>query len=83
MQTLPWIIQDDTVSTQIETPYQKLRLEQHVNDITKILTKICGRPMNFSVTLKEAAPVEQQSEIPLQVKILCSVFKGNITGGKK
>jgi DNA polymerase III subunit gamma/tau len=83
MQTLPWNIQDDAVSTQIETPYQKLRLEQHVNDITKVLAKICGRPMNFSVTLKEAAPAGQPSEIPLQVKILCSVFKGNITGGKK
>ena len=83
MQTLPWNIENDTVSTQIETPYQKLRLEQHVNDITKVLTKISGRPIHFSVTLKEAAPVEQPSEIPLQVKILCSVFKGNITGGKK
>jgi DNA polymerase III subunit gamma/tau len=83
MQTLPWSIQNDTVSTQIETPYQKLRLEQHANDITKVLTKISGRPIHFSVTLKEAAPVEKTSEIPLQVKILCSVFKGNITGGKK
>jgi DNA polymerase III subunit gamma/tau len=83
MQTLPWTVQNDAVTTQIESPYQKVRLEQHVTDITGILAKTCGRPVSFSVTLKEEAPVEQVHEIPVQVKILCSVFKGNITGGRK
>lgn len=83
MQTFPWTVRNNEVSTQIESPYQKARLEQHVKDITVILAEICGRPVNFSVTLKEKAPAGQAHEIPLQVKILCSVFKGNITGGKK
>ncbi|MFA6856575.1 MAG: DNA polymerase III subunit gamma/tau [Treponema sp.] len=83
MQTLPWTIQNDTVSAQIESPYQKTRLEQHSSDISGILTKICGRSLNFIVNLKETIPVAQSHEIPLQIKILCSVFKGSITGGKK
>lgn len=83
MQTLPWTVQNDAITTQIESPYQKARLEQHTDDVTAILAKICGRPVSFSVILKEQPPAGEVHEIPLQVKILCSVFKGNITGGKK
>ncbi|MCK9170224.1 MAG: DNA polymerase III subunit gamma/tau [Treponema sp.] len=83
MQTLSWTVQNDTITAQIESPYQKARLEQHSTDISGILTKMCGRSLNFIVNLKETVTVVQSHEIPQQIKIICSVFKGSITGGKK
>src|SRR5574344_659965 len=83
MQTLPWTVQNDTVSTQIESSYQKALLEQQTPSITEELAHVCGRPVKFSVSLKETAPAAAPAELPPQVKILCSAFKGSVVGGKK
>lgn len=83
MQTLPWTVQNDTVSTQIESSYQKALLEQQTPSIAEELAHVCGRPVKFSVSLKETAPAAAPAELPPQVKILCSAFKGSVVGGKK
>ena len=82
MTTTPWQISGDTISTQAATAYQKTQLERQRDAILRTLEKVCERRMDFSVGLKEIEEAAGPAEVPQQIKILCSVFKGSIVGGK-
>lgn len=82
MTTTPWQISGDAISTQAATAYQKTQLERQRDAILRTLEKVCERRMGFSVSLKEIEEAAGPSEVPQQIKILCSVFKGSIVGGK-
>lgn len=82
MTTTPWQISGDAISTQAATAYQKTQLERQRDAILRTLEKVCERRMDFSVGLKEAESAAGPAEVPQQVKILCSLFKGSIVGGK-
>ena len=82
MTTTPWQISGDAISTQAATAYQKTQLERQRDAILRTLEKVCERRMDFSVSLKEIEEAAGPSEVPQQIKILCSVFKGSIVGGK-
>ena len=82
MTTTPWQISGDTISTQAATAYQKTQLERQRDAILRTLEKVCERRMDFSVGLKETEEAAGPAEVPQQIKILCSVFKGSIVGGK-
>ncbi|MGI5092747.1 DNA polymerase III subunit gamma/tau [Treponema socranskii] len=82
MTTTPWQISGDAISTQAATAYQKAQLERQRDAILRTLEKVCERRMDFSVGLKEAESAAGPTEVPQQVKILCSLFKGSIVGGK-
>jgi len=83
MQTGQWELDGNTVSTGITSSYQNALLQQKATVITTALSKICGRNILFSVSLKEAEPHIDPADIPVPVKVLCNVFKGSIEGGKK
>ena len=82
MTTTPWQISGDAISTQAATAYQKTQLERQRDAILRTLEKVCERRMDFSVGLKEIEEAAGPAEVPQQIKILCSVFKGSIVGGK-
>ena len=82
MTTTAWRISGDAISTQAATAYQKTQLERQRDAILRTLEKVCERHMDFSVSLKEVEEAAGPTEIPTQIKILCSVFKGSIVGGK-
>ena len=82
MTTTPWQISGNVISTQAAAAYQKTQLERQRDAILRTLEKVCERPMDFSVSLKEAEEAAGPAEVPQQIKILCSVFKGSIVGGK-
>ena len=82
MTTTPWQISGDAISTQAATAYQKAQLERQRDAILRTLEKVCERRMDFSVSLKETEEAAGPAEVPQQIKILCSVFKGSIVGGK-
>lgn len=82
MQTGAWNISDSAITTTIETAYQKARLEQQKKAIEYLFEKICGRPLAFIINLKETMLPEQNTDLPQQVKIVQSIFKGSIVGGK-
>ena len=48
------------------------------------ISNVCGRPMQFNVTLKTQEPEQpaEKVEIPLQVNILVNAFKGTIVAGR-
>lgn len=82
MTTTPWQISGNVISTQAATAYQKTQLERQRDAILRTLEKVCERRMDFSVSLKETEEAAGPAEVPPQIKILCSVFKGSIVGGK-
>lgn len=82
MTTTPWQISGNVISTQAATAYQKTQLERQRDAILRTLEKVCERRMDFSVSLKETEEAAEPAEVPPQIKILCSVFKGSIVGGK-
>ena len=82
MTTTPWQISGNVISTQAATAYQKTQLERQRDVILRTLEKVYERRMDFSVSLKETEEAAGPAEVPPQIKILCSVFKGSIVGGK-
>ena len=82
-QTGEWIKSSGTVTTQVSSSYLKMQLDSHANDISALLSSMCGEKLRFEVRLHQIVhtPVEQNA--PEQVKILCDTFKGQIVGHSK
>ena len=83
-QTGEWIKSGSTVTTQVSSTFLKMQLDTHKQNISAFLSELLGEKVRFEVNLKQivaAAPIEQNA--PVQVKILCDAFKGQIIGHSK
>ena len=84
LQTGAWIKSGATVTTEVGSSFLKIQLDSHKNMISQFLSDLCGELVQFEVNLKQAVavqPVEQNA--PVQVKILCDTFKGQVVGHSK
>jgi len=84
LQTEAWIKSGSMVTTQVSSSYLKMQLDSHSQKIASYLSALCGEQIRFEVSLKKvvaAPPMEQDA--PVQVKILCDTFKGQIIGHSK
>ena len=81
MQTGEWKIEGNTVSTTIDSAFQKSQLDAKNRDIAECISRFTGQNISFNITLLETEQNKKPVTIPKQVDILCSVFKGNIVGG--
>ena len=79
-----WIIDGDCVNTTVESDYDLGLIEKKKAVIAAEISNVCGRPMQFNVTLKTQEPEQpaEKVEIPLQVNILVNAFKGTIVAGR-
>lgn len=82
MKTKKWFVRGNVVSTSISTEYQKNYIEQNAAQIEQILSQICQSQMKFQISYEEEKTETKTEELPIQVKILCSAFKGSVVGGK-
>ncbi|MBQ9206950.1 MAG: DNA polymerase III subunit gamma/tau [Treponema sp.] len=82
-QTGAWVKTGNTVTTQVSSSFLKMQLDSHKQKISQFLSELYNEPLQFEVTLKQitTTPVEQTA--PVQVKLLCDVFKGQIVGHSK
>lgn len=83
MQTGPWTINGNKISTTIESEFQKNTINQGLRKVCDALSGCCHSPMEFEVTVKVEEKVQETVEIPQQVQILVNAFKGSVVGGKK
>ncbi len=84
--TSRWTVEGDSVSTELTSSYEFSLLQKKIPVVSAEISKICGRPMSFSVSLaadKAAAGTEKTVQIPPQVQLLCNVFKGTIVSGRR
>ena len=84
LQTGEWIKSGSTVTTQVSSTFLKMQLDSHAQNISAFLSELLGENVRFEVNLKQIvaqAPIEQNA--PVQVKILCDTFKGQIIGHSK
>lgn len=84
LQTGEWIKSGGTVTTQVSSTFLKMQLDSHAQNISAFLSELLGENVRFEVNLKQIvaqAPIEQNA--PVQVKILCDTFKGQIIGHSK
>ena len=82
MKTKKWHVSANTISTSIATEYQKNYIEQNSQEIKQMLAVICKMPVDFNIIYEEEKIEKKQEELPVQVKLLCTAFKGTVTGGK-
>ncbi|MCR5400340.1 MAG: DNA polymerase III subunit gamma/tau [Treponema sp.] len=82
MKTKKWHVSANTVQTSINTEYQKNYIEQNSQEIKQMLAVICKMPVDFKIIYEEEKIEKKQEELPVQVKLLCTAFKGTVTGGK-
>lgn len=78
MATGRWIKKGQVVETDIETLFNKAQLEKHKDLISQLLSTISGENITFVVTLRKSASVAVDQNLPDQVKLFCSVFKGQV-----
>ncbi len=84
IQTGEWIKSGGIVTTQVSSTFLKMQLDSHSKNISAFLSELLGENVRFEVTLKQivaAPPIEKNA--PVQVKILCDAFKGQIIGHSK
>ncbi len=80
-----WKIDGDSVNTTVDSAYDLSLIEKKKNVIAAEISNVCGRQMQFNVTLKADEPEKpaEKVEIPQQVNILLNAFKGTIVAGRK
>ncbi len=84
LQTGEWIKSGGIVTTQVSSTFLKMQIDSHAQKISAFLSDLLGEKVRFEVTLKQIVaqvPIEQNA--PVQVKILCDTFKGQIIGHSK
>ena len=83
MQTGPWVLNENKISTTIESEFQRNTINGGLQTIKDVLKNTCHFPLDFEVVLKQKETVQEKVELPPQVDILCRAFKGSVIGGKK
>lgn len=82
-QTGEWIKNGNTVTTTVRSTYLKIQLDANLAKINAFLTNYCGEPTSFQVSLQQQERVNLAQTAPEGIKMLCSVFKGQIVGHSK
>ncbi|MBP3741920.1 MAG: DNA polymerase III subunit gamma/tau [Treponema sp.] len=79
-----WKVKENCVETSVSDSYSLELIKRKQSVIAQEISKVCGRPMEFSVILEnKAAPVQvEKVTLPLQVEILLNLFNGTIVAGK-
>jgi len=76
-----WKVEGNSVYTTVEAAYDLSMLHKNLPQINQELSKICGVPMNFSVSIMEKQSVQMSPrDYPAQVKIVLDCFRGSIVG---
>ncbi len=81
MQTEPWRCSGTAIQTSIKSECQKILIEQNAQKILDIISRNHRTPAQFEILYREAENAAQAQEIPAEVKLLCSIFKGTVVGG--
>src|SRR5574344_717171 len=80
MQTGPWIRNGENVTAQIDSAFQQKQLEGQSAKLSEYLTKLCGQKTVFHVIEKEHVASRTMADAPVEVQLLCRMFKGAIVG---
>ena len=83
MQTASWKLNRNCISTEIDSDFQFNQIKENLQLINGIISDICGETVTFEIKKKEIKTEQSNVEVPAQIKMLCSIFKGTIVGGKQ
>ena len=83
MQTASWKLNRNCISTEIDSDFQFNKIKENLQLINGIISDICGETVTFEIRKKEIKTEQSNVEVPAQIKMLCSIFKGTIVGGKQ
>ena len=84
MQTGAWTLKENKIFTTIDSEFQKNTITNGLEQLKSTLKNFCHAEIDFQISLKEKKdPETEQTELPVQVKILLGAFKGRVVGGKK
>lgn len=83
MQTASWKLNRNCISTEIDSDFQFNKIKENLQLINGIISDICGETVTFEIKKKEIKTEQSNVEVPAQIKMLCSIFKGTIVGGKQ
>lgn len=83
MQTASWKLNRNCISTEIDSDFQFNKIKENLQLINDIISDICGETVTFEIKKKEIKTEQSNVEVPAQIKMLCSIFKGTIVGGKQ
>lgn len=79
-----WKVHNDCVETFVSSKYDLSLIEKKVPVISAAISDVCGRTMEFKVSLQQTkiTAEEQMQNLPQQVKVLMDVFRGTLVAGK-
>ncbi len=82
-QTGSWTKNGNVVSAAVQSTYLKMQIDARAAQISQYLSAFCGEPITFSVIFHHQQHVNVEDNAPPEIKMLCSVFKGQIVGHSK
>jgi len=75
-----WEVTEEKVRTECQSEYDLNLIQKDILMLNQEISSVCGRPMIFSVTLEQKKEDNSAKELPKQVKILLSAFRGTLSG---
>ena len=78
-----WKVSQDKVETTVASEFELQLLKKNLPLLSERVTKICGRQMQFCITIEQTSDDSQKpKELPAQVDVLVRAFKGTVVTGK-
>ncbi len=78
IQTGLWSIEGETLKTTVASAFTQSQLQKKSQEISQIISKYYGSPLNFSVSIKQPDSQTSIENAPKEVQLLCSIFRGQI-----
>lgn len=79
MHTGGWTWTGGVVTATADSVFLQNQLEAQRSRLSACLSQLCGEQVTFAVNVKAAAP-QNRDTMPLEVQLLCTVFKGAVVG---
>ena len=82
-QTGEWVRNGGRVTTKVSSGYLKMQLGSHTRHVSEFLSGLLGEQVQFEVLMNEPEATGEAQEDPVQVRLLCDIFKGHVIGHSK
>lgn len=79
MRTGSWTQNGNAVSAEVDSAFLKSQLDAQATKIASELTALTGRQTAFSVHVRVLKPAATPQQLPHEVQLVCSMFKGAVT----
>lgn len=73
-----WKLSGNTIYAQTLSEFDAKKIQMQIVELNSVLSKYYGSPVNFNISVKQIQKTEKVEELPKEVQLVCSIFRGAV-----